>query len=99
MLDGGFSRRMLIFLGPAKAQSGLFSIGTGGQDLARGDPHLWLLTGAVDIESGNHSLRDVLLGREPELQMEVTCGNCKRKAARPHFTPITLMFMFHVYNI
>lgn len=67
--------------------------------MARGDPHLWLLTGAVDIESGNHSLRDVLLGREPELQMEVTCGNCKRKATRPHFTPITLMFLFHVYNI
>lgn len=36
----GFSRRMLIFLGPVKAQAGLFSIGTWGRTWPEGPPPL-----------------------------------------------------------
>lgn len=76
----GSLQRVLIFLGPVNAQPSLFSI----EAMAGfGQCPLQLLTRAVDIESSKHSLRDVLLGTQPELQMEVTCGESQRKAKRP----------------
>lgn len=76
----GSLQRVLIFLGPVNAQPSLFSI----EAMAGfGQCPLQLLTQAVDIESSKHSLRDVLLGTRPELQMEVTCGESQRKAKRP----------------
>lgn len=65
---------VLIFLGPEKAQPGLFSIGTWGRTRPEGPPPL-----AVDIESGKHSLRDVLSGSEPTQQMQVACGDWLRR--------------------
>lgn len=88
----GFSRRVLIFLGSSACTVWFIFNRETGAGLGQRDPHLWLLTRAVDIESGKHSLRDVLLGTQPKQQMEVTCGDSKKKAMRSGFTRINPVY-------